>query len=111
MQAAIFTTLGALFVALVSGLGFLAVRYPATYRTFGMPIFYACIIIEGAISSFGWGVVMGQTGRVTDTFTLWLFVVSLIWGLLAIIVSALAWISQRVSEEKRETDRKDGGGK
>jgi hypothetical protein len=35
---AVYTTLGALFVALVSGLGILAIQYPKTFRAVGAPL-------------------------------------------------------------------------
>ena len=55
----IYTTLGVLFITLVSGLGFLAYRNPHTFKEFGLTISFVCAAIFLAMLSYSVGVSMG----------------------------------------------------
>jgi hypothetical protein len=121
MDAAIYATLGGLLVASLSGLAYLAIRFPETYALFGKPLFFGLGAISGLSLAYILGVNAGADTALAfvdpDKFKAALaarialgkvaFIVNVSAVGLAAIVLFLGAIGERASKEKREANSKD----
>lgn len=124
MEAAIYATAGLLLVALVSGLSFLAIQFPKTFKT----IYYAttligtlaifCLVIYDIGASRGGNAVLAfvPPPKAEEAASARHAVQPAGWAYMSLaglnlFLLILSYVSGRVEREKEEVERAKGDGK
>jgi hypothetical protein len=123
METAIYSTLGLLFVSILSGLAYLAVKHPLTFNAFGKYILMGLFVIIVYAAGFGFGAAHG-IGKVrhlirpeavgeTYSIAMWVHLNAVLVGFGCAAIGGFLWILAKIGahiyeNEKGREDEKEG---
>lgn len=124
MEAAIYATAGLLFVALLSGLGFLAVHYPKTFANLSLGLAFLTLAPVIAYGGYTYGLDVGANAAMAfvppeklaaaeaaaHSYRLNI-IAEIACAIFALVMMGLLLVSHGVEREKKEIDRTRKRGK